>query len=173
MPSTRYRLWKFSCLLILSTLTPGSVTAAEPVEVAATAGRYSILDEDKGAEVGWELRYAARRLRFQPRWLPPITPLAGAMGTARGALYVYGGFGLDLPLGPGWDLRPSWAAGLFYQDGDRDLGGPLEFRSALELSRRISSRLRLGFTFYHLSNGGLFQRNPGSESLVLTLAARP
>jgi len=173
MPWTRNRLWKLACLLVLSILTPGPAAAVEPVEVAATVGRYSILDEDKGVEGGWELRFAPRRLWLHPKWLPAVTPLAGAMATAKGALYVYGGFGLDLPLGQGWDLRPNWGAGLFYNDGDRDLGGPVEFRSAVELSKRVSARLRLGFTFYHLSNGGLFKRNPGSESLVLTVAARP
>ncbi len=179
-----YRRWAFAGLLLAltPTLLPPPLAAAEavpparaagPVEIMAETGRYSLLDADKGAEAGWEFRFAPRRLRWLPRRIPDLSPMAGAMATARGSLYVYAGFGLDLTLGEGFFLRPSWAAGLFKQGEDLRLGGPIEFRSALELSRRLTDRSRLGLTFYHLSNAGFFSRNPGSESLVLTFVTRP
>jgi len=168
-----YRLAALAGLLLITTPFTRPLAAAQPTEVAAEVGRYSILDADKGAEAGWELRFAPRRFRLQPRWLPDVTPMGGAMATARGSLYAYAGFGLDLTLGHGWFLRPSWAAGLFHQQRDLHLGGPVEFRSALELSHRLKAGARLGLVFYHLSNGGLYRRNPGTESLVVTFVARP
>jgi lipid A 3-O-deacylase len=144
-----------------------------PVEVALELGRSRILDRNKGIEAGGEIRFAPRRLRWQPHWFPSLSPMAGGMATGRGTIYGYAGFGIDLNLGLGWVLRPNWAAGLFYQRRDRDLGGPIEFRSALELTRGIGPKARLGLAFYHLSNGGIHDYNPGIESLILTFAVRP
>lgn len=147
--------------------------AEQPVAIGASAGRFSALRGIPGYEVGWELRFAPRRFRWLPRAVPELSPTAGAMATAQGSLYVYGGFRWDLPLGDAWRLTPQWATGLYYWDGGRDLGGALEFRSGIELSRRISAQSRLGLALYHLSNAGLYSRNPGTESLVLTYSTHP
>ena len=69
-------------------------------------------------------------------------------------------------------FSPGWAAGLFHRSPDFDLGGPLEFRTSLELAYRLHGGSRLGLCLYHLSNAGLFTKNPGSESLVITYTAR-
>ena len=68
-------------------------------------------------------------------------------------------------------MSPQWATGLYYRSPEFDLGGPLEFRTSLELSYRLAGGAQVGACLYHLSNGGLFDRNPGSESLVLTYRA--
>ncbi len=150
--------------------------AEPPIAVSASAGRFSVWRGPARYatyEAGWELRFAPRRLRWLPEWVPPLSPAAGAMATARGALYAYGGFRFDQPLGKEWSVSPQLAAGLYYRDAGRNLGGALEFRSGIELSRRIGERSRLGLTLYHLSNAGLYNVNPGMESLVLTYTARP
>jgi lipid A 3-O-deacylase len=154
-------------------LAPAPSRAEQPVAITASAGQYSALRGAVTYEVGWELRFAPRRYRWLPRALPALSPTAGAMATAQGTLYVYGGFRFDVPLSKEWSVSPQWATGLFYRDGGRDLGGALEFRSGIELSRRIGERSRLGITLYHLSNADLYTRNPGVESVVLTYTARP
>ena len=158
---------------VLWLLAAGLANAEPPVAIGASAGRFSALRGTPGYEVGWELRFAPRRFRWLPREVPDLSPTAGAMATAQGSLYVYGGFRCDLPLGKAWSLSPQWATGLYYYAGGRDLGGALEFRSGVELSRRLGARSRLGITLYHLSNANLYTRNPGSESVVLTYTARP
>lgn len=165
-------------LFLLSALAAfvpaGSPARAEPpVAVTASAGPFSVLDDGELYEAGWEVRFAPRRFRWAPRFLPELSPAIGAMATSQGALYVYGGFRLDLRMGASWRVSPQWATGLYYQDGGRNLGGPLEFRSGIELSRRLGARSRIGVMLYHLSNGGIYGYNPGSESLVLTYSARP
>jgi lipid A 3-O-deacylase len=150
-----------------------AVRAAQPAAVTASAGRFNVLNRDPLVEIGWEASFAPRRYHWLPRWAPPLTPAVGGMATAKGSLYAYGGFRFDLPVGECWMLSPQWATGLYYQDGGRGLGGALEFRSGIELSRRIGGKVRVGLLLYHISNGGLYNRNPGSESLLFTYTTPP
>jgi hypothetical protein len=94
------------------------------------------------------------------------------MASSRGVIYPYAGFRVDVPVGDRWVFSPGSAAGLYYRDGGKNLGGALEFRSHVELAYRLPWDGRVGLCFYHLSNGGLFSFNPGTESLVLTYSAR-
>jgi hypothetical protein len=154
-------------LLLSLPLLAAPLGAEQPVSVAAGIGEVEPLAYDDGVEMAWELRFAPRRFGFLPRFVPELSPVAGALATSRGALYLYGGFRLDVPMGERWIFSPSWGAGLYHQEGGQDLGGPFEFRSALELSYRLEAGSRLSLCLHHLSNGGLFENNPGSESLLL------
>ncbi len=152
----------------------GVAAALGPVyEVQASAGRFNVINKDPLPEAGWEVSFAPRKLRRLPRWVPELSPALGGMANSVGSLYAYAGFRFDVPLGESWRLVPQWATGLYYADGGRGLGGAVEFRSGLELSRKVSRRGRLGLLLYHLSNAGFYERNPGSESLVLMYTTRP
>ncbi len=149
----------------------GSGAAAPPKEPALTeigvwAGRYDAFEADPSNEVGVELRY---RPFWQGTW--PVTwrlaPAWGAMTTDRHAAFAYAGFRLEVPLGPHWRLVPQSGAGLYHQGDDKNLGGPVEFRSGIELDLRIGAAQELGLVYYHLSNAVLYDHNPGEESLVL------
>ncbi len=84
---------------------------------------------------------------------------------------LYGGAGLmyDFHL-----TRTTWftiasGPGAFRHKGnDPDLGYGLEFASWVELSTILIQR-RVGITFGHLSNAHLGSRNPGTETLGITL----
>lgn len=147
-----------------------------PVAVAANAGTFEVLDSVSAYEMGWELRFAARRFRFLPSWAPDLMPTAGVMASSRGAIYPYIGFRFDVPLGDRWGSRwvvsPGSATGLYYRDRGKNLGGALEFRSHIELAYLLPGGSRFGLCFYHLSNGGLFDFNPGTESAVLTYSVK-
>jgi len=142
-----------------------------PEEVAASSGVFDPLVGGGSYEIGTELRFAPRRFSFLPRFVPDLAPTAGVITGSQGSLYVYGGVHADLALGERWTFTPGWATGLYYRSPRFDLGGPLEFRTSVELSYRLVNGSRVGACLYHLSNGGLFDRNPGSESLVLTYRA--
>ena len=89
------------------------------------------------------------------------------MASSDGAFYGFGGVLVDFYLGRRFVFTPSFAAGL-YEDGDgKDLGHAVEFRSSVELAYRFNDRSRLGMSFYHLSNAGLSDNNPGTEVLSL------
>ena len=172
---------------LLSNLLPliavlAGVLAAVPARAAgpfeapeshASAGRFNVINKDPLPEIGWEVSFAPRKFRWLPRWVPELSPAVGGMANGKGSLYAFAGFRLDVPIGQAWRLTPQWATGLYYTDGGRSLGGPLEFRSGIELSRRVGKRGRAGLLFYHLSNAGIYERNPGSESMVLTYTAWP
>jgi hypothetical protein len=143
-----------------------------PELVSASTGAFEVRKEWDEYEVGWELRFAPRRFRLLPRFVPDAIPVTGAMASSRGILYVYGGLRWDLPLGERWVFSPGSAAGVYYRGDGKDLGGPLEFRSHLELAFRLPGDARLGLCLYHLSNAGILGFNPGSESLVLTYSAK-
>lgn len=160
------------------------VLAAEPLEaspspwrlgppeaVVASSGVFDPLVDGGSYEMGTEFRYAPRRFSFLPRFVPALAPTAGVIAGSTGSLYIYGGVHADFPLGERWTFTPGWATGLYYRSPQFDLGGPLELRTSVELSYRLANGSRVGVCLYHLSNAGLFNRNPGSESLVLTYRA--
>jgi lipid A 3-O-deacylase len=143
-----------------------------PEAVSASTGAFELRDEVDAYEAGWEVRFAARRFRLLPRWAPDMIPVAGAMANSRSILYTYAGFRFEVPLDERWLVSPGWATGLYYRGYSKNLGGVLEFRSHVELAYRLPGDSRIGLCLYHLSNGGIFDFNPGSESLVLTYSAK-
>jgi lipid A 3-O-deacylase len=167
----------FRPVLLLFLLLGGPLAAqpwsmGSPQLVAANVGGFEVLDGVSAYEIGWELRYPPRHFGFLPNWVPDLMPTAGVMASSRGVLYPYAGVRLDLPIGDRWVASPGWATGIYYRDRGKNLGGALEFRSNFELAYRLPWDGRVGLCFYHLSNGGLFDFNPGTESLVLTYSAR-
>jgi hypothetical protein len=149
--------------------------AAAPVraldEVAASAGRFRVSDNDHISEGGLEVRLAPHRFR----WLPQrvlFVPAFGAMVNSDSSYYGYGSFRFEVPLGERWQITPQLGYGLYDRNGGFNLGGQVEFRSGLEVTRQIGERYRLGLIYYHLSNAGIYVHNPGSESLVLSFAYR-
>ena len=99
--------------ILLTTYLPfaAPALAEEPQWVAASAGQYDVFNKGNGVEVGWELRFAPRRLPFLPDFVPELAPIGGALATSRGSLYAYGGFRFDIPLDQRWTLSPSAAGG--------------------------------------------------------------
>jgi hypothetical protein len=148
------------------------VQATEPAAVAVSAGTFNIFDPDSRAEAGVEADCSPLRPRWLPRWFPPLSPAAGAMVNSKGSLYVYAGLRGDIPLAAPWELSIQFAPGLYRPGNGFDLGGTVELRSGIELSRGLGQRGRLGLLLFHLSNAGLYTHNPGSESVVLTYRRR-
>jgi hypothetical protein len=154
-------------------LAPPPVRAVEPQSIGFSAGSFNIFDPDTRAEAGAEARFTGFRLPWFPGWLPDLSPAAGAMVNSKGALYVYGGLRCDIPLARPWELSIQFAPGLYRPGNGFELGGPVEFRSGIEISHPLAPRGRIGLMLFHLSNAGIYTHNPGSESLVLTYSYRP
>lgn len=143
-----------------------------PQAIVASSGMFEpIVGDGSSYEIGAELQFAPRRFRFLPGFVPDLIPTAGIIASAQGALFPYGGLRADLPLGERWVISPGWSMGFYYQSYSKDLGGPLEFRTQIEVAYRMNGNARVGLCLYHLSNGGLSRPNPGSESLVVTYSA--
>lgn len=137
---------------------------------AVSAGVFNVLNADTSTEGGLEVRFrplweGGTVRRPDAAWV--LRPAAGGMMTSEGAVYGYAGFRLEIPLTERWTLVPQTGAGVYDHGDDKDLGGSLQFRSGLELSYRLGRENRLGAVFYHLSNAGFENTNPGAESLIL------
>lgn len=134
-------------------------------ELSVHWGTFGIADSEVVFEGGLEYRFAAQTL-FEGFDLHPI---AGTSLLADGGTYVYAGARHEWYLSERLFVAPSFAAGI-YQEGGVDLGGPLEFRSGLDLGYRLSDRVESALGIYHLSNGGLYALNGGAESLLFSVA---
>lgn len=92
----------------------------------------------------------------------------GIFGNVDGAVYVFGGLRRDFRLGGPWLITPAFGIALYEEGDSKDLGGVFEFRSAIEIGHQWPNRHRVAFGIVHLSNAGIHDLNPGSNSLILT-----
>lgn len=149
-------------VLMAAMAAPG---AAAIKEWAVHVGSFNVTKNPTSAEAGFELR-------FPTRW-PDADLVAGLAGTEDSSLWAYAGGRYTFRLDRRWGFSLGLAVSV-YEDGDgKDLGGPIEFRSHYELSYATGQRSRLSLIFYHLSNAGLYDKNPGANSAVLAWSVRP
>lgn len=94
-------------------------------------------------------------------------PFFGAFTTTDFNFYLYAGIGWDLHFSKHIVVNGSFAPGLYLQGHGKNLGYPLEFRTAIELAYKFENKARLGVQFSHISNASIVKRNPGAESLIL------
>ena len=86
-------------------------------------------------------------------------------------MYVYTGVEIDYRLGP-ISLKPSFTPG-YYEKGDgKDLGDPLEFKSAVELGINIFENSSLSANYSHISNNDWGNINPGTDNISLNFSTK-
>ena len=91
-----------------------------------------------------------------------LQPVTGLMVTADNAAYIYTGFQI-YNEGP-FKFTPSFTPGLYSKGDGKDLGHVLEFKSELQLSLDLSKNSEFGFSYNHISNASLGDKNPGANS---------
>jgi hypothetical protein len=190
MPSRRRLAVLLAAALVPAAAAPPATAAAGPAGLALSVGAFDVLGGDAAvAEAGVEVRLVELALPLAGRRLP-LTPGVGISANGDGAIHAYVTLRTDLvaalgAVGSGggpdaaaasdrsWRLVPFTGVG-WYERGDdgKELGGGIQFRSGLEVSRRVGARSWLGLSFHHLSNAGLERPNPGSESLLLVWSWR-
>ena len=89
------------------------------------------------------------------------------LATNERTLYGYGGFRFDAKIGRHLVITPEAAVGYWDRGGGKDLGGHVEFKTGGEIAYRFDDDSRLGFLFDHISNAGIYTKNPGVESAML------
>ena len=98
-------------------------------------------------------------------FLGNLSPVTGAMITADNATYFYTGVQAHYNLG-NLNITPSFTPG-YYNEGDgKDLGHALEFKSEVQLSLELPQNSQFGFSYNHLSNASLGDKNPGANSYM-------
>jgi lipid A 3-O-deacylase len=94
-----------------------------------------------------------------------LSPITGAMFTADNATYVYTGIQAQYSIGS-LNIIPSFTPGLYNQGDGKDLGHAIEFKSEVQLSLDLPKDSQLGFSYNHLSNASLGDKNPGANSYM-------
>ena len=92
-----------------------------------------------------------------------MRPMAGVEGTSKGALYGFGGFMFDVPIGRNFYVSENEAVGAYYRGNGKILGSVIEFRSGLEGGYRFDNNMRFGLSISHISNAKITRVNPGTE----------
>ena len=137
--------------------------AGENSYITVGAGKYDVLHNQNGsAEFRLEYRQANIWKKLYPSW--------SAMTNTEGAAYGVFSLNYEINLTPKILLTPFTGAGLYAKGNSKDLGGPIEFRSGLELAYELDNDYRVGVNFSHMSNASIYEHNPGVEALVLNLS---
>ena len=102
-------------------------------------------------------------------FLGTVSPVTGFMMTADNATYLYTGVQADYSIGK-MNFTPSFTPGLYGQGDGKDLGHVLEFKSELQMSLDLSKNSEFGFSYNHISNASLGDKNPGANSYMFNFS---
>ena len=102
---------------------------------------------------------------FRDSFLGTLSPVTGVLITADNASYFYTGIQAEYNIG-NINLTPSFTPGLYNAGDGKDLGHVMEFKSEIQLSVDLFTNTELGFSYNHISNASLGDKNPGANSYM-------
>ena len=152
-------------LLLLAMAPQRCLADSSPRYITLAAGHVGVLDhgiEDPGV---LKIEY-----RFRPGLVWSLAPAIGAAKSGNGASCVFADLARDFFPGAHWVVTPSFGIGSFADGEDVRLGNSIEFRSGIQLAYQFENHWRVGVALFHLSNGGISDRNPGTEPMFLSLS---
>ena len=120
--------------------------------------------DDKQAAVLVGLQHQNESLK-RDTIIGKISPITGGFITENYAVYIYTGFEWNVDMGA-LTFTPSFAPGLYHEGDGKDLGHVLEFKSEIQFSYELSNDTSIGFSYNHLSNASLGDKNPGANSYM-------
>ena len=132
-------------------------------------GMFDFSDDGKKATI-FGFQHQNENL-FRDSFLGTISPITGAMITADNAGYIYTGVQAQYKIG-NINFTPSFAPGLYNQGDGKDLGHVVEFKSELQFSLDLFKNSELGFSYNHISNASLGDKNPGANSYMFNFLQR-
>tara|TARA_Y100000590_G_scaffold65936_1_gene71302 strand:+ start:8048 stop:8566 length:519 start_codon:yes stop_codon:yes gene_type:complete len=100
-----------------------------------------------------------------------ISPVTGLMITADNARYIYTGIQAQYSIGK-LNIVPSFTPGLYGEGDGKDLGHIIEFKSEVQLSFDLFNNSELGFSYNHISNASIGDKNPGANSYMFNFLKR-
>jgi hypothetical protein len=101
-----------------------------------------------------------------------VRPTAGVLASGDGHTFYFGGLSFDLEFPTGLGAMPLLTAGYYARGSGMNLGGVFEFRSGIEIYHRVGRSARVGVSVHHISNAGLYDRNPGLETVFVSFGVR-
>jgi hypothetical protein len=152
----------FSILLSI-TLSAEEKKLDNNTEFSIYSGMFDFSDEGKKSTlIGFQ--HQNEELN-RDTFLGNLSPITGALITADNASYVYTGVQAQYKIGV-INLTPSFTPGLYNSGNGKDLGHIVEFKSEIQLSLDLPKDSQFGFSYNHLSNASLGDKNPGANSYM-------
>ena len=159
----------FFCLVLIISFFTTSLKSDEvnklidPHEYNFFTGMFDFSDEGKKSTlVG--IQHQNENL-YKDTFLGTLSPVTGFLVTGDTATYLYTGIQAQYNLGK-INLTPSFTPGLYGKGDGKDLGHLVEFKSELQLSFDLFKDSELGFSYNHISNASLGEKNPGANSYM-------
>ena len=132
-------------------------------EISVFTGTFDFSDEGKKSTlVGFQ--HQNENLN-RDTFLGNLSPVTGLLITADNAGYVYTGVQAQYKIGA-LNFTPSFTPGLYHEGDGKDLGHVIEFKSELQISLDLPNTSELGFSYNHISNASLGDKNPGANSYM-------
>ena len=155
-------------LMFLTVFSPFAVADEVKLEKNNTefnfyTGMFDFSDDGKRATlIGFQHQ---NEELYRETFLGNLSPITGAMITADNASYIYTGIQGQYKIGS-LNFTPSFTPGYYNEGNGKDLGHALEFKSEVQLSLELPKDSQLGFSYNHLSNASLGDKNPGANSYM-------
>ena len=139
------------------------------IELNVFTGMFDFSDDGKKSTlIGFE--HQDENLN-RDTFLGNLSPITGILVTADNAGYIYTGIQAQYKMGA-LNFTPSFTPGLYHEGDGKDLGHILEFKSEVQLSIDVFSNSELGFSYNHISNASLGDKNPGANSYMFNFLKR-
>ena len=155
-----------SLLLILfsfSSIANEKLLKADKTEFSVYTGTFDFSDDGKKSTlIGFQ--HQNENLN-RDTFLGNLSPITGALITADNAGYIYTGVQAQYKIGS-LNFTPSFTPGLYHEGDGKDLGHLIEFKSELQFSLDVSETSQFGFSYNHISNASLGDKNPGANSYM-------
>ena len=158
-------------VLALALLAPVSAIAAEDRFVLGLGAFDGIEFDDGSGEARFEYRSgAAGGAGLGGDWFRGVAPLTGFLVNGDGGVFGYGGLYADLRLTERVSFTPMGGIGGYGSGDGKDLGGVFQFIVASEVAYEFENRMRLGLYVSHISNAGIHDDNPGTDSVLVSFS---
>ena len=161
-------LYKYITLLFLLLFASSSAAEEKNLDIGNTeinvyTGMFDFSDQGKrSALIGFQ--HQNENLN-RDTFLGNLSPITGVLITADNAGYFYTGVQAQYQIGA-LNFTPSFAPGLYHEGDGKDLGHLIEFKSELQISLNTTDSSQLGFSYNHISNASLGDKNPGANSYM-------
>ena len=106
--------------------------AQDKIYITLSSAVFDILQQDNSSSEG-RIEFRFHKIDWQ------LKPFGGVMANTDGAVYVFSGFYIDIPLASFLYITPSFAPGYYHKGNSKNLEFALEFRSQLELAIRLEN----------------------------------
>ena len=163
MNSKKFIISLFFLIFSFSSIAEEKVLNDQNTEFSIYTGTFDFSDDGKKSTlIGFQ--HQNENLN-RDTFLGNLSPITGALITADNAGYFYTGVEAQYKIGS-INFTPSFTPGLYHEGDGKDLGHVIEFKSELQFSLDLSGDSQLGFSYNHISNASLGDKNPGANSYM-------